>query len=171
VNPATEMELPLANGGFAIIDVADHDRVKKHTWRAYKFAKGKTYVVRSERTPKGPRLVYLHRELMDAKPDQFVDHRNHNGLDCARQRNLRFATMAENNQNRRKFETRCGKPATSQFKGVSAHRGGFQVHCGGVYLGHFPNEKEAAHAYDTAALKQFGEFAKINFPQTIVPTV
>lgn len=31
------------------------------------------------------------------------------------------------------------------------------------YVSRFKTAKEAAHAYDAAALKHFGEFAKVNF--------
>jgi len=88
-----------------------------------------------------------------------LDHHNGNKLDC-RRNNLRRATMSQQNQNR---------PATciSGFKGVYPRRGGFRAVCNGEHIGDFSTAKEAALAYDTRAKRQFGRFARLNFPSHI----
>ena len=57
----------------------------------------------------------------------------------------------------------------SRFKGVTRNTKKQQSHpwqvaCGGRYVGVFATEKEAARAYDTAAMSRYGEFAFLNFP-------
>lgn len=57
---------------------------------------------------------------------------------------------------------------TSMFKGVTRRKGmNFYRACIGFYgkvihLGYFPEEKDAALAYNEAALKYFGSFARLN---------
>ena len=107
---------------------------------------------------------------MNAKKGEMIDHRNHNGLDCQR-RNLRKCTQSENSMNM--VKQRGHK--TSAYKGVwitkSIHKGivykywyaGIRVDYKLIHLGSFKTEIEAAHAYDNAARKHFGEFANTNF--------
>lgn len=105
----------------------------------------------------------LHRVIMDAKLGQDIDHIDNDGRNNTRA-NLRLATKTQNNANRRIATGRDG------FKGVCLHRnsGKFEayIRIDGKkhHLGLHETAEIAAHVYDAAALKAWGEFAKLNFP-------
>lgn len=90
---------------------------------------------------------------------EAIDHINRNPLDN-RIENLRPATNIENSRNRRPW-------GSVGFKGVVKRPGGkfqAQIRVNGtkITLGTFSAPDRAAEAYDTAAIKYFGEFACTN---------
>ena len=110
----------------------------------------------------------LHRTIMNCPEGMVVDHQFHDTLDN-RKENLRICTVSQNAMNKRK------SIGSSRFKGVSWHKRdkkwkGKIVHNGRrISLGNFSSEEEAARAYDAKALKLFGEFSCLNFPETTPP--
>jgi hypothetical protein len=104
---------------------------------------------------------FLHRLIMGAPKGVEVDHINGEGRDNRRS-NLRLCTHAENGRN---SVSRTGK---SQYKGVyfDSRRGRWiaRIRKDRKYhwLGSFHNEEDAARAYNLAAPKLHGEFARPN---------
>jgi hypothetical protein len=146
------------------LDKEDYYRCNNFNWYIGGHG-GKLYAVR---TVIGAEMeittMRMNREIMKAPEDRVVDHRNGDSLDNRRD-NLRIATQAENMQNRRKR-----KNTTSQYIGVwfakEKKKWESRITQDGkkIYLGSFVNEIDAAKAYDEAAKKYRGEFAKLNFP-------
>lgn len=145
-----------------LIDEEDKELVLKYKWRLFKRKFGGFYAVAwTPMINKERKFIRLHNLLMNRK---FIDHINGNGLDN-RRCNLRICTSTTNNQNKR---SRGGE---SKYKGVYRNKqvktkvtwmACIQVNKKHIHLGSFNTEIEAAIAYDNAAIKYFGEFAKLN---------
>ncbi len=112
----------------------------------------------------------LGRFIMNVSGPDEIDHRNGNPLDCQKE-NLRIATRLENSWNRPKQSNN-----TSGFKGVSSvkrrigqitsqFRADIQVNKKNWHLGQYKDAESAARAYDAAARRFFGTFARLNFPE------
>ena len=156
---------PLTDGRHFLVDASDVELVRQFHWHAA--CRGR-YVARNKKNEVGEwgALEYLHRYLMSPTNGLHVDHANGDGLDNRRS-NLRLATRFENLRNQRKQKNR-----SSKFKGVTWHaaRGKWraQIDTKGLprsegHLGYFMSEEAAAVAYDAAAIRIFGEFARLNF--------
>lgn len=156
------MEVPLTRGQVTLVDDEDYERVlAEGSWYAQVTNEGKFRAARSVVRPDGKRgLVYLHNFILGTKR---VDHQNLNMLDNRRS-NLRPANQSQNCANKTK---RKGF-AHSKYKGVrwDADRKQWKayitVNYKQVYLGRFKDEREAAEAYNCAAVEHFGEFANGN---------
>lgn len=94
---ANSVRISLANGkGVAVIDADDAERIPLTGWH---WASG-GYAQHRCRKPDGKHShVLLHRLIMSVGANQFIDHINHDKLDC-RKSNLRVVSGSENMQNR-----------------------------------------------------------------------
>lgn len=139
--------------GFAMFDVPDTSLISKHKW--YKHSNG--YAVSENK-------IYMHRLIMKAQNEDshHIDHIDGNGLNN-RRCNLRLCSQSQNMMNQRKTR------GTSKYKGVHIDKrtskwiANIKVNRKTIYLGTYKNEDDAAHAYDQAARKHFGKFARTNF--------
>jgi hypothetical protein len=151
-------EIPLTQGKVALVDDEDFERVAKYPWFLLRSGTCR-YAIRNARSG-GCRL--MHQLILGTRG---VDHVNGDGLDN-RRANLRVAAQSENMRNRQKANHYAGKPTGSRFKGVQRapnnRRHPWRAALNGRHLGYFENEREAAAAYNAAALQEFGEFARPN---------
>lgn len=151
-------EIPLTQGKVALVDDEDYERVIKYKWYACK--NSNTYYVKH--TINHHSKFLLHRFILGVKSNEQVDHINNNGLDC-RRCNLRITTQSQNLMNAKK------RPNTSsKYKGVNwckqTHKWSAKIQVNGKrkHLGRFSNEDDAGKAYNEAAKKHYGEYARLN---------
>jgi DUF4097 and DUF4098 domain-containing protein YvlB len=150
--------IPLTKGKLAIVDDNDYDWAMQWKWQV----SSEGYAVRSAHDIKYGKKVRMHRALVNA-PDGFeVDHINGNRLDNRRQ-NLRICTHKDNQRNMSKK-----RGASSIYKGVHWNSRDkrwivkIKTNEKQVCVGRYKLEVEAAIAYNNAAKKIYGEFARLN---------
>ena len=105
-------------------------------------------------------ILYLHHLILGRKIQG--DHIDTDKLNN-RKSNLRTCTTAENSRN-----CKLSKNNTSGYKGVSWDKAkrkwaaDIMRNYKYIHLGYFEDKEDAADAYNEAALKYHGEFAKLN---------
>lgn len=155
-------QIPLSQGKFALVDDADFEWLSQWKWCYHP----EGYALRSVHlgifNGKRKRItVWMHRFILNPEVKTKTDHRDGDGLNNQRY-NLRRANNTESCQNRRSF-----RGASSKFKGVSWHKKSKKWHVyiqsdKRHYIGAYESEIHAAAAYDEAAVKYHGEFARLN---------
>ncbi len=137
-----------------VISKESYDAVKPYTW----CVEGTGYVM----SKTGGKSVKMHRIITGAKKGQYVDHMDGNPRNN-RIENLRLCTKQQN-----EFNSKIRSDNTSGYRGVCLYRNGkFRAYLtkdGKQYnLGcNFDTPEAAAKAYNSFAVKMYGEFARLN---------
>ncbi len=146
-------------GKFVIVDDDDFDTLNSYSWHISGYGYASRYTGGGR---KNASSITMHRQIMNEPNGIGVDHINGNKLDN-RKCNLRLASQSQNNMN-----ARPRKNSTSPYKGVYWNEGKNRWTCRlqkenqPVHIGHFLTQRDAALAYNVAALEHFGEFARLN---------
>jgi hypothetical protein len=144
-----------------IIDEADRE-LCQHKWHLNQsgYAKRAIYIDGRQVTKT------LHRAVMERVLDrplekgEMIDHKDGDRLNNTRS-NLRLATPTQNQWN-------CGPRKKIGYKGIKFSKklgrwlAVINFEGKRLYFGSHQDPKDAAAAYNTAALKYYGEFARLN---------
>lgn len=134
-----------------LVDDADHESIVAHSWYLEK-SRSKTYL----RSRIDGKLVRLHQFILgETAKGKVVDHINGNTFDNRRE-NLRVCSGGQNIQR--------GYLKKNKYMGVSyyARDKNYRVRVGKKHIGYFNDQKSAAIAYNNAAVRMYGNLAKIN---------
>lgn len=150
-------EIQLTQGKVALVDDEDYNFLCVYSWHAHKGRE--TYYATTNINKK---TVKMHRLLLNAKDDDFIDHKDHNELNNQRN-NIRICTRSQNKQNALKR-----KAGSSAYKEVNWHKhekrwvAQVSVNKVRLHLGYYDSEDLAALMYNFGAIKYFGKFACLN---------
>ncbi len=157
-----DVSTPTYPNTFALVDDKDYEEISKHKWTVDK-CRGKFYAKRKTWADGKQKKLLMHVVIMGKIDNKEIDHRNGNGLNNQRH-NLRHCTHAENCRNQDIYSSN-----TSGYKGVSwdsrtnKWKAYVKYSRKQIHLGYFTCLIKAAKAYDSAAKKHYGEYAKFNF--------
>ncbi len=150
--------ITLTRGYFASVDDEDFDWVNQWRWHF-----DDRYAARVENGCK----IYMHVEICLRHDLGYVevDHKDQNKINNQKS-NLRNSTPSQQtaNQQRRSDNTSGYKGVTwlkrdRKWKAQICHNGTV------INLGHYHDKVEAAKVRDREAIRLFGEFAVLNFPE------
>ncbi len=160
--------LALKNDSFAEIDKKVHSFIKKNNLIFFKQKIGNNYYAvcdlrRSKDINKPNIYLYLHRlvfAVMSGRVPNRIDHKNRDGLDC-KFSNLRETTRSLNSHNQRIYNKNgyqgiwYDKINNRYYVEIMKDRIKYKV-------GSSKDIIEAAKIYNNAAIKLYGEYARIN---------
>jgi len=154
-------EIRLTKGQCTIVDDEDFEYLNQFKWTAQKRTHKHGvvyYAFRSE----GKKYISMANRILNNKTKCFIDHIDNNPLNNQKS-NLRLCNRSQNGINRLGWGKVKYKGVTIDKKGkYSYFRARIMVDKKTYNIGTFSSEIDAAIAYNVAAKKHFGEFAKLN---------
>lgn len=157
------MKVIIATTGDEIkVSDVDYMMLNAYEWGIQKYKHDIKYAVHRYTDGGKPKSVLMHRLILEPEKGKPVIHRNLDGLDNTRE-NIEVSTVACIQGNRR-----ISVNNTSGYKGVffqkSIERYVAKIYKDRkpIYLGAFTDIIDAVKAYNEAATKLYGDFARLN---------
>jgi hypothetical protein len=156
--------IPLTQGQVAKVSDEWYEELNKYKWQAQYCPHTKSYyAVRTSTLLGKQKMTMMHRVIAGTPDGMETDHKDGDTLNNLPD-NLRNSTHAQNGCNRGKDVDNA-----SGFKGVRPHGKNWQAIIGvdgkTICLHTFKTREDAARAYDEAAKKYHGKFARLNFEE------
>jgi hypothetical protein len=157
-------KISLTQNQFTLVDDEDYEYLSQWKWCAHRQSHraGKQFnAVRNTVINRKHTTILMHRLIMKPPAGTIIDHKDGNPLNNQKN-NLRFATHSTNGAN-----TGLRRNNKSGYKGVHwcnlTNKWCAQIRVKGqsINLGRFIDITDAVEAYNTAALKHYGEFAYV----------
>ena len=153
-----DISTPKHPNTFAMVDDEDFERISAHHW--YAVANPKSIYPR--RKIKGGDSIHMQNDLLCAPDKMVVDHIDGNTLNNQKS-NLRICTIGENARNRGKqSNNKSSLKGVVHVVGTQRFRARITIKGKIIHLGCYGSVREASKAYDAAAEKYHGEFARLN---------
>lgn len=147
----------LTRGFSCIVDDSDYGELSRYRWH---YSNG--YARRCIKNGGRGKALKMHRQIIKVPSGYQIDHINHNKLDNRRE-NLRICTAGENQRNRLiTTSNRSGYKGVCWSKDSHKWQAQIKVNRKMTYLGMFSDVKDAAIAYNQAAIRLHGDFAVLN---------
>lgn len=156
--------IKLSDNQLTIVDDEDYEYVCSFgVWHSMKPRTGETYYAERKIKSKTTRMHRLISERIHGPLQKGfeVDHVNGQGLDNRRE-NLRVCSRRNNSRNSVSKGGASGYKGVKKLSNCERWSARIKVNYKEIYLGCFTSAEKAALAYNEAASKHFGEFARLN---------
>jgi AP2 domain. len=147
-----------------LIDDDDYERVNQYHWHYQGMGdSGTTRII----TIINKTIYNLPNFILELQSDIIIDHKDRNRLNNQKE-NLRPCTKIQNGANRGlNANNKSGYKGVSWNKRDNCYQVMIKNYGKKIYITNTKDPIVAAKAYDTKAIELFGEFANLNFPDSL----
>jgi hypothetical protein len=164
-------KIKLTQGKWTLVSDEDYEFLNQWKWYAKKCHSNIFYAVRSKQINEKQVRLKMHNIIAERMGIKNPDHVDMDGLNNQRN-NLREATVSQQGANQSlQSNNISGYKGVSWYKRYKKWLAQIRINKRKTHLGYFIDIKNAARAYNKAAIKCFGTFARVNDMQNLGQTL